>query len=82
MVGYTLAKKCGLTIKEFPADWSLGKKAGYIRNEQMAKYAAESGNGVLLAFWDGVSKGTGHMIDLAKKHNLEVHVFNFEGDEM
>ena len=82
MLGYRLAKEHNLPLKEFPADWSIGKMAGYIRNEQMAKYAAESGNGVLLAFWDGVSKGTCHMIDLAKKHNLEVHVFNFEGDEM
>ena len=81
MLGYRLAKEHKLPLKEFPADWSIGKKAGYIRNEQMAKYAYEHGNGVLLAFWDGISKGTKLMIELAKKYNLEIHVFNFEGEE-
>lgn len=81
MVGYTLAKRCGLPLKEFPADWSIGKSAGYIRNKQMAKYASEHGNGVLLAFWDGESKGTKHMIDLAKEYDLEIHVFDFRGNE-
>lgn len=80
MVGYSLAKKCGLPLKEFPADWSIGKRAGYIRNEQMAKYAHEHGNGVLLAFWDGKSKGTKSMIELAKKYGLEIYIFNFAGD--
>ena len=81
MLGYRLAKEYKLPLKEFPADWSLGKKAGCIRNEQMAKYAHEHNNGVLLAFWDGKSRGTKSMIGLAKKYNLEVHVFNFEGEE-
>lgn len=54
----------------FPADWdNLGKKAGYVRNEEMAKYAD-----ALIAFWDGKSKGTKHMIDLAEKHNLKIRV--------
>lgn len=81
MLGYRLAKQFKLPLKEFPADWSIGKRAGYIRNEQMAKYAQTHGNGVLFAFWDGKSKGTKWMIELAKKYNLEVHIFNFEGEE-
>lgn len=81
MLGYRLAKEFKLPLKEFPADWSIGKQAGYIRNEQMAKYAQQHGNGVLLAFWDGKSKGTKWMIELAKKYNLETHIFNFEGEE-
>lgn len=81
MLGYRLAKEFKLPLKEFPADWSMGKRAGYVRNEQMAKYAYENGNGVLLAFWDGKSKGTKWMIELAKKYNLEIHIFNFEGEE-
>ena len=81
MLGYRLAKEFKLPLKEFPADWSIGKRAGYVRNEQMAKYAHEHGNGILLAFWDGQSKGTKWMIGLAKKYNLEVHIFNFEGEE-
>lgn len=83
MVGYSIAKRHNLPLKEFPADWkTFGRKAGIIRNEEMAKYAAENGNGVLLAFWDGESRGTKSMIDFAKKYKLEVHVFNFKGEEL
>ena len=60
-------------LKEFPADWDkYGKGAGYVRNEEMAIYA-----NVLVAFWDGKSRGTKHMIDLAHKHGLEVHVYRY-----
>jgi hypothetical protein len=53
-----------------PADWRRhGRSAGYIRNEEMARNATH-----LLAFWDGKSKGTGHMIDIAYKHKLKVKV--------
>jgi len=47
-----------IPVKEFPADWeNLGRGAGFRRNELMAEYADE-----LIAFWDGKSKGTRHMI--------------------
>lgn len=83
MVGYDIAETHGLKIEKFFADWDkYGDAAGPIRNEEMAKYAAEKGNGVLLAFWDGESKGTKSMINYAKKYKLEVHVFNYEGDEI
>lgn len=66
-------------IHKFPADWNTyGKSAGYIRNELMAKHAVEGDcYGVLIAFWDGKSKGTKHMIDLASKHGLDVYVINY-----
>jgi hypothetical protein len=52
----------GAKVHEFPADWDkFGKSAGYKRNKQMGEFADE-----VLVFWDGVSKGTKHMIDLAK----------------
>ena len=57
-------------LAEFPADWDgLGKRAGYVRNDAMAKYATH-----LIAFWDGKSPGTKHMIDLAKKQGLYVKI--------
>lgn len=59
---------CGLSI--FPADWDkYGKSAGYIRNKQMAEYATH-----LIAVWDGKSKGTKHMIDIAKEKGLKVKI--------
>lgn len=76
-LGEKLAKDYNLSLKKFPANWdSFGKRAGYIRNEQMAIYAKED-NGYLLAFWDGKSRGTKHMIDLAKKHKIHVKVINY-----
>lgn len=61
-------------VVRFPADWNTyDKSAGYRRNAEMAKYASEA-YGVLFAFWDGKSKGTKHMINLAKRYGLEVHV--------
>lgn len=69
-LGEKYAKERGYTLKQFPADWDeFGKAAGYIRNDEMAKYGD-----ALIAFWDGKSKGTGHMIDLAKKRNLKVKI--------
>jgi hypothetical protein len=76
-LGEKFAKQYGLSLKIMKADWdTFGKSAGYRRNEQMALYARED-NGVLIAYWDGVSKGTKHMIDLAKKHGLKVFVIKY-----
>ena len=71
-LGEKYAKEKGYPVKQFPADWSKGKSAGYIRNEEMAKYAD-----ALIVFWNGKSKGTGHMIDLAKKYKLKIRVCNY-----
>ena len=59
-----------IPVKKFPAEWDLlGKRAGYIRNEEMAKYANAE-----IILWDGSSKGTKHMIDLSKKYNLKLYL--------
>ena len=78
-LGERFANEMGLEISRFIPDWDgLGKRAGYVRNAEMAKFAVEDGNyGVLIAFWDGQSRGTKHMIDLAKRYGLEVHVVNY-----
>ena len=60
-----------MSLKIFPANWyKYGKSAGYKRNEEMAEYAD-----ALIAIWDGKSKGTKHMIDIAKKQGLIVAIF-------
>jgi hypothetical protein len=62
-----------IPVKEFPAQWDKhGKAAGAIRNVEMADYAD-----VLVAFWDGESKGTKHMIQTALTKGLEVHVYRY-----
>lgn len=79
LLGEQYAKIAGYEVSRFPADWDgLGKRAGYVRNAEMAKYAvADESYGVLISFWDGKSKGTKHMIDLAEKNGLEVHIMKF-----
>ena len=79
-LGERFANEMGLEISRFIPDWDgLGKRAGYVRNAEMAKFAVEDDNdGMLIAFWDGQSRGTKHMIDLAKRYGLEVHVVNYK----
>lgn len=62
----------------FPAQWeTLGKKAGFMRNLEMADYAD-----ALIAIWDGKSKGTKHMIDIAKRKGLEVFVYEIKEENI
>ena len=69
-MGETYSKLRGYGLKIFKADWNkYGKKAGYLRNEEMAKYGTHC-----VCFWDGKSKGTKHMIDLAKQYQLNLRV--------
>lgn len=74
-LGERFAKAYHYPLKIFPAEWGkYGKAAGPIRNEQMAKYAAEADKGLLIAFPIGESRGTRNMIKLAKQYGLEVEV--------
>ena len=58
------------SVVRFPAEWDrYGRSAGMIRNQQMSWYATH-----LIAFWDGESPGTKHMIDTAKRDGLDVRV--------
>lgn len=73
-LGERYAKEHNLPVKLFPANWDkYGKRAGYLRNQEMANYSD-----VLIAFWDEKSKGTKHMIDIAKKQDLTVIVVGYE----
>lgn len=72
-LGVQYANERGYKIKKFPAQWDKhGKSAGYIRNEEMAKYGD-----TCICFWDGKSKGTKHMIDLSNKYNLNTKIIGY-----
>lgn len=72
-LGERFAKEFGCRVAYFPAEWDrYGKSAGYRRNAEMAKYAD-----ACVCFWDGKSKGTGHMIDLAEKENLQLRIIKY-----
>lgn len=74
-LGEQWANENYIQILKFPADWkTFGKRAGYRRNEQMAEHAD-----ALIAVWDGVSKGTKHMIDIARNKKLNVYVHMVQG---
>jgi hypothetical protein len=69
-LGVLFAENNGLKLHKFPADWSLGKSAGHIRNRQMGDFADG-----LLALWDGKSNGTKGMIEYARLRNLVVFAY-------
>ena len=72
-LGLRYASENAFDAEEYPADWDkYGKKAGYMRNVEMAENA-----NALIAFWDGKSKGTKHMIDIATERNLPTRVIRY-----
>ena len=74
-MGEVFAHEFHHRVEKYPAQWDkYGRSAGYKRNESMAKVATH-----LVAFWDGKSRGTHHMIDIAVHENLEVRVFDYDG---
>lgn len=63
-------------IERYPAKWDkLGRSAGFMRNLEMAGNAD-----ALVAFWDGESRGTEHMINIAHEKGLHVRVVQFVPD--
>lgn len=74
MLGEKFAQQHGILVRQFPADWArYGKQAGMKRNTLMAHNAK-----ILVAFWDGKSKGTKHMIDTATIIGLETHIIEVD----
>ena len=74
LLGRRYAEENNIPIDSYPALWATqGKQAGYIRNERMAENA-----NALLAFWDGESAGTKHMIETAKRKGLQVRIVHFK----
>ena len=61
-------------VESHPAKWDKHGKAeaGKTRNVKMAKKAR-----MLIAFWDGKSRGTKHMIRVAKIRGLKVKVVRY-----
>ena len=64
------AQEKGLRLKEFlPEYGKYGRSAPLIRNARIIGYAD-----VVLAFWDGKSRGTKFVIDSCKKAGVPVKV--------
>ena len=67
------ANKHGLEKLIFEADWNkYGKSAGYRRNVTIVEHAD-----LVIAFWDGKSKGTKHTIDIAEKKGVPSSIVSY-----
>ena len=76
-LGEWYAEENGLKCTIFPADWGkYGKAAGPIRNRQMLEYALKE-EAHLVAFWNGTSKGTANMINIAEKADIDVRIIPY-----
>jgi hypothetical protein len=52
-------------------NWDLyGRKAGFIRNREIVR-----DSDIVIAFWDGQSKGTKNTIELAEKQSKKTYIF-------
>lgn len=71
-----VARDNGLSFIPYPADWDqYGKAAGPIRNAQIVEACD-----MLIAFWDGKSKGTKNSIDKARKERKPVFIYEANND--
>ena len=72
-LGEKYASDEDLDLEIYPADWrKYGKSAGFMRNEQMAEVAD-----AVIAFWNGESHGTKHMIDIAEEKGIPVWIYKY-----
>lgn len=73
LLGEKYADENNLTVHHFLPNWfKYGRSAGIRRNKQMAE-----NSDMLIAFWDGKSKGTKNMINQAELVGLIIHVVEF-----
>ena len=64
----------GIKVSRYLADWDNEKKAaGFNRNRRMSEDADK-----LIAFYNGTSSGTKHMIEIMEKMGKEVAVYNIK----
>lgn len=72
-LGERWAKENGISTMIFPADWDrFGKSAGFRRNKDIVANAD-----LVVAFWDGKSKGTKSTIDLAKTARKMILIYPY-----
>jgi hypothetical protein len=69
-LGERYAREHSLPCTTFHADWDKhGRRAGAIRNAEMAKYADAA-----IIIWDGVSRGSKNMMEQMLRLNKPYHV--------
>ena len=68
---YELLREQCLSILQEKMRTHRVKAAGMVRNAEMAKCSD-----ALIAFWDGESSGTRHMINFARKRGLDISIID------
>ncbi len=72
-LGIKYAEEHKLTMVLYPANWKkYPRMAGILRNMNMLVTATH-----LVAFWDGKSHGTKHMIEIAKAKGIPVWIYKY-----
>lgn len=69
MMAERYAQENGFELEIFPADWSLGRKAGPLRNKQMVDIADYA-----IAFSSG-GRGTQSLINFAKQKGIPTKIY-------
>lgn len=82
-MGAKYAEVKGLKVKHMPAKWKetpngpVDRAAGYKRNAEMARYGD-----ILIAFWDGESRGTAHMVSIMRDLGKPIYMFTMRHGEV
>lgn len=72
-LGERYARLRNFGLIKVKADWNKhGKSAGFIRNKEMLNLT----DGVV-CFWDGKSKGTGHMVTITKGSLKHLRIISY-----
>jgi hypothetical protein len=76
-LAWRAAMELGIAVWTIRPDWKqYGKAAGVMRNAQMLR---EFHPDIVLAFWDGQSRGTHNMIDLAIQDLVPTWIYLRDG---
>jgi hypothetical protein len=71
-VAGAVAEAAGLRVIKVPADWAAhGMRAGYLRNVEMLEAYDPD---LVIAMWNGQSRGTKHTMDEAEQRGIPVEV--------
>lgn len=67
-----------LPVKIMKPDWTRGRRGGYERNMRML----DEGPGLVIAYWDGLSRGTLHTVTEAIWRGIPIEQYDKHGDLM
>lgn len=72
-LGERYAKLRGYACIVIKPDWDkYGKRAGYLRNDDMLGVASAA-----VCFWNGISRGTSHMINITTRSGKPLRVIRY-----